>query len=728
MGERGEAIRGDPKNPQSYLPAALAGRFQVERVLGEGAYGRVLLAQDRQLDRLVAVKMLLATHLTGEDTARPRFMREARLLGKLRHPNVTELYDFGVEGDQPYMVTRYVDGPELRAYMKRRKKGLPFGEANTVLEDILAGLGAAHGAGVVHRDLKPANVLLTLEGRAVVADFGLGHADGETTLTQTGTMVGSPIYMCRQQMQGESMHPSWDVFAAAIVFCEMATGKIPGSGRNMTEVYQNRLKDLAPQLVGVVEGITPAQEAVIGRALRQDLKDRLPDAAAFLEAWRNAAEGEAPADEDSYRGSLSGFVGTWSSQQVQAITKPLAGPPPAAAADPTPVPGAPPEAESVSGPSRGRGRTLVLALVVGVLLGLLRPREASLPPTPSPGPAPREVAPPAPVEAPAARLERRFRRVRELLLADEPVRSALDMARGLTLAEAMPLFLAGRQRYRERAQELGLADLVAEAMASPHLDRRWYREASRVHLLQRLLEGRGVKDVVALYPGESDPGLGALMDRGRQLVALPTLTRSGENEPKVRETDFTRFRSRATRWREVRSLEDLGRLDPDGDVPHTGVRLTMPFAVPFLDPSRSLPRYLTTGVFGGERYRWVFAAPQEFTGRLEASERPFVLVGAIQNWDELTQVELILEGTDDWLYLDFDAPPELPVGGRSMKGYRQGFALRVARELLPDGLSALRGRLVGLQPMSTLHVVTQILPILQYSGGPLPAEVPPEPR
>lgn len=175
-------------------------------------------------------------------------------------------------------------------------------------------------------------------------------------------------------------------------------------------------------------------------------------------------------------------------------------------------------------------------------------------------------------------------------------------------------------------------------------------------------------------------------------------------------------------------MDELLRLDPAAAKPHTGVRLTNPFAVPFPDPSGTLPRYLTTGVFGDDRYRLVYASRQEFLGRLEASDRPFVLVGAIQNWDELTQVELILEGREDRLFLSLDAPADLPVGGRSMKGHRQGFALRVARELLPEGVATLRGRLVGLQPMSTLHVVTQVLPILQYAGGPLPAEVPAEPR
>jgi hypothetical protein len=543
-------------------------------------------------------------------------------------------------------------------------------------------------------------------------------------------MVGSPIYMCRQQMQGEDMHPSWDVFAAAIVFCEMATKKIPGGGKNMTQVYHNRLKDLRPQLVGEVRGLTQAHEAVITQALRQDLHARLPDAAAFLKAWRGAGEAGTTLDRDSYRGNLGSFAGTWSSQKTLAVTQerspPATSPPPTGAPAPPAAGAATPEPEG-EGP-RGRGRSLVVALVIGLLLGLFRPRPPAEVDPPTPSPSPTEEVAPAPKTGLADRLARRLGALRRILQEDDAVRGALEMPSGLTLAEAMPLFLAGRQRFRERARELGLETLVAEAVEAPSLDSRWYSEVARLHLMQKLLEGRGVKDVPALYPQGSDPGLGALMDRGRRLVALPSLTRSGGDEEAARETDFTRFRARSTRWREVRSMDPLTRLDPDGARAHTGMRLTDPFLAPFSDPSRSLPRYLTNGVFGGERYRRVFASRQEFTGTLEVSERPFVLVGAIQNWDELTQVELVVEGHAESLYLAFDAPSDLPVGGRSMKGYRQGFALRVARELLPDGSQALRGRLVGLQPMSTLHVTSQVLPILQYSGGPMPAEVPADPR
>src|SRR5829696_9830590 len=194
------------------LREALAGRYEVERELGAGGMGQVLLGRDIALDRPVAIKVI-APDLASSPASRQRFLREARTVARLRHPNIVAVYAAGEADGLLYFVMEYVEGESLRQMLERegRVDGPRVADAVSLLADLARALGYAHAQGVIHRDVKPENVLLDgATGRAMLTDFGVARAfasgndsDGDTVATRTGFVVGSPRYMSPEQAVGE---------------------------------------------------------------------------------------------------------------------------------------------------------------------------------------------------------------------------------------------------------------------------------------------------------------------------------------------------------------------------------------------------------------------------------------------------------------------------------------------------------------------------------------------
>jgi len=177
--------------------------YRLVRLLGEGGMGRVYLAEDEALGRRAAVKVMPARRVDGED-ARARFLREARLLASVEHPNVVRVYAFGEAEGQPYLVMEYVEGESLADRLRReRRLGQP--EALRIARAVTEALAAAWESGVVHRDVKPSNILVDRNGHVRVADFGLAKPtvdSADPTLTREGAIVGSPAYMSPEQGRG----------------------------------------------------------------------------------------------------------------------------------------------------------------------------------------------------------------------------------------------------------------------------------------------------------------------------------------------------------------------------------------------------------------------------------------------------------------------------------------------------------------------------------------------
>jgi hypothetical protein len=198
------------------LPAELRDRYTVDGELGRGAFGVVLRARDRELDRAVAIK-LLATQ--GGAELKDRFDREAALMAALEHPGVVRLYDFGHTADGPYLVMELLEGRTLA------EDSNP--DLLAVARDVGAALEAIHAAGIIHRDVKPANVLRTDDGRTVLLDLGLARNPQQSTMTRTGALVGTPTYLAPELWRGEAASPAADWFALGVSLYEKSQGRPP---------------------------------------------------------------------------------------------------------------------------------------------------------------------------------------------------------------------------------------------------------------------------------------------------------------------------------------------------------------------------------------------------------------------------------------------------------------------------------------------------------------------
>jgi serine/threonine-protein kinase len=254
----------------------IAGRYRLDEVLGRGGMSEVWRAEDLELGRHVALKLLAP----DADTA--RFDREARAVASLAHPNIMQLYDYGQAEGRPYMVLEYVPGGTLE---DRLRSGRPLAddEAYAIAAGIAAGLAHAHARGVVHRDLKPSNVLFDEEGRPKLADFGIARmAVGEGTLTEAGTVLGTAAYISPEQAMGEPATPASDVYSFGVILFRMLTGRLPFESNDpLALVMQHR--DTPPPAISELRHDAPAAlESTAMAALAKRPGDRPPDGAALL--------------------------------------------------------------------------------------------------------------------------------------------------------------------------------------------------------------------------------------------------------------------------------------------------------------------------------------------------------------------------------------------------------------------------------------------------------------
>src|SRR5438552_9663706 len=228
----------------------IGGRYHLDRLLGRGGMSEVWLANDAELDRRVALKLLAP----NADTA--RFDREARAVAALAHPNVTQLYDYGEEDGRPFMVLECLPGGTLEDRLRDRVP-LPDEESYRIATELAAGLAHAHSRGVVHRDLKPSNVLFDEEGRAKLADFGIARlAAGEGTLTDAGTVLGTAAYIAPEQAAGEPATAASDVYSFGVILYRMLTGRLPFESDDPLELVMLH-RDTAPPPVSAVREDAP---------------------------------------------------------------------------------------------------------------------------------------------------------------------------------------------------------------------------------------------------------------------------------------------------------------------------------------------------------------------------------------------------------------------------------------------------------------------------------------
>ncbi|MGZ4551544.1 MAG: Stk1 family PASTA domain-containing Ser/Thr kinase [Blastococcus sp.] len=259
----------------------LEGRYRLEERLARGGMSTVYAATDLRLHRTVAVK-IMADHLVHDPTFVDRFTREARAAAMLSHPNVVSVSDQGSDQGLVFLVMELVRGRTLRDLLHARGR-LTVGEAFAVLEPVLAGLTAAHRAGIVHRDIKPENVLIGVDGVVKVADFGLARAVVGTGQSQTGgVLIGTVAYLSPEQLERGRADARTDIYAAGIVLYEMLTGHPPyGGDTPLAVAYQHVHHDVPPPSADV-PGIPPQVDELVARTTRRDPAGRPVDAGAFL--------------------------------------------------------------------------------------------------------------------------------------------------------------------------------------------------------------------------------------------------------------------------------------------------------------------------------------------------------------------------------------------------------------------------------------------------------------
>src|SRR3954453_2784310 len=208
----------------------IGGRYKLEHPLGHGGMSEVYAAEDLELGRRVALKLL------APDADSARFEREARAVASLAHPNITQLYDYGEADGRLYMVLEYAPGGTLEDRLKEGRP-LPDRETLAISAELASGLAHAHSRGVVHRDLKPANGLFDEDGRSKLADFGIARmAAGEGTLTEAGTVLGTAAYISPEQAMGSPATPASDVYSFGVMLYRMLTGRLPFESNDPLEL------------------------------------------------------------------------------------------------------------------------------------------------------------------------------------------------------------------------------------------------------------------------------------------------------------------------------------------------------------------------------------------------------------------------------------------------------------------------------------------------------------
>jgi len=264
------------------------GRYEILSELGRGAMGVVYKARDPQIDRLVAVKTvsLWGQEPDEEKEFRLRFMNEAQAAGRLHHSGIVSVFDVGEnpENHDPYIVLEYVQGESLNRILSREKK-LTLERSLKLAEAIADALDYAHAQGVIHRDIKPANILITQEGRAKIADFGIAKLN-LAHFTVPGRVLGTPAYMAPEQLSGESVDGRSDLFSLGVILYAMVTGHSPFQGTSATTVCF-KVANREPIAASALDMTLPPQlDAVISRAMAKDPNDRYQRGSDFADDLR----------------------------------------------------------------------------------------------------------------------------------------------------------------------------------------------------------------------------------------------------------------------------------------------------------------------------------------------------------------------------------------------------------------------------------------------------------
>lgn len=268
-------------------------RYDIQEEIGQGGMSVVYRGRDTKLKRPVAIKVL-HEHLAKRETSRRRFQREARAVARLDHPNIIDVYDFSDEAeDASYIVMEYIPGRNLREFVDSHRAPPP--EIVSLMGVIIAdALEHAHEHGVIHRDLKPENIMVTDEGRLTLMDFGIAHVADAETMTQTGSLLGSPAHMAPEIIDGRDVNESSDVFSLGTVLYYLSTGKFPFRGDNPSHLLREIVEGNFREASAVEPKMSRQLDDLINRCLQRHPEDRPVSIGALRESLLQSVETLGP--------------------------------------------------------------------------------------------------------------------------------------------------------------------------------------------------------------------------------------------------------------------------------------------------------------------------------------------------------------------------------------------------------------------------------------------------
>jgi serine/threonine-protein kinase len=297
VGETEEHEEHMEENRQNLVGQTL-GTCTLERLIGQGGMGSVYLARQARPQRNVAVKVLLPNLSLDSQSNQDflaRFRREADVIARLEHVNIMPIYEYGEKDGMAYLVMPYLTGGSLREVLSKQGR-ISLSTAATYIDQAASALDYAHAHGVIHRDLKPANFLLHADGRLVLADFGIARIMDEksqgSTLTGTGTLLGTPEYMAPEMVRGEQIDYRADIYELGVVLFQMLSGRVPFTGNTPFSIVYKHAQEPVPLLSSTDPSIPPAVDAVIQKATAKNREERYPTVKAMAQDFRAAIAGQ----------------------------------------------------------------------------------------------------------------------------------------------------------------------------------------------------------------------------------------------------------------------------------------------------------------------------------------------------------------------------------------------------------------------------------------------------
>ncbi len=308
------------------------GKYQLLQILGKGAMGTVYEGFDPIIARRLAIKTVKlpdADDLEAQEEL-ARFKREAQAAGRLSHPNIVGVFDYGETPEIAFIVMEFVDGTTLK-HVVDKKERFELAEVVRLMDGVLTGLQYSHDRGVVHRDIKPANIMLTKAGEVKIADFGIARIES-SSMTQAGTMLGTPSYMSPEQFMGQTVDARTDIYSSGVMLYQLLTGEKPFEG-GLTAIMHKVLNTEPPPPSALSVTVPHSFDLVVQRSMAKRPEDRYPSASAFAAALKAAFENKSAAPAIEMAGGMSDGDATMvapSMSRTAAPARPAAQPAPAA--------------------------------------------------------------------------------------------------------------------------------------------------------------------------------------------------------------------------------------------------------------------------------------------------------------------------------------------------------------------------------------------------------------